>query len=147
MMMKPTQNHYNSHRFPSSEEKEERTPTEVPEVHRTSPGFLIEQRHIPTLEEATYEFPPGAGVSEEEVEKVEDHENYWKIKDMVLQPQRYTEEAKKYIDHKLQYVEDYFDRLQCGHLTPADLKEKRPQNFDEPYYPTPRQLEVCVCVD
>ncbi|KAK8385300.1 hypothetical protein O3P69_012259 [Scylla paramamosain] len=114
---------------------------EVPSMHRSFPGFILQQRDIPTLEEATYKFPPSAGIAEEEVEEVQEYEDYWKIKDMVFQPSRYTEEAKKYIDAKLQYTEDYFERLESGNLTPAELSETRPDNFDDPFYPTPQQLE------
>lgn len=128
-------------RFPGDSEDELAQITEVPYTHRGSPGFTVEQKNIPTLEEATYEFPAGAGIPEEEVEKVEDFENYWKIKDAALQQSNYMEEAKKYIDDKMQYNMDYFDRLLAGNLTPEELKETRPENYDDPFYPTPRQLE------
>lgn len=116
---------------------------EVPPDARSSPGFVVKQREIPTLEEAIYKFPPGVGVPPEEVEEVDNAENYWIVKERDLQPSSFAEEAKEYIDGKIEYIEDYFERLQNGQLSPSELKETRPENFDEPFYPTPRQLEVC----
>ncbi|XP_045131993.1 transcription termination factor 1-like [Portunus trituberculatus] len=126
----------------SSGEQRKKVPARhVPSEHRSSPGFALEQRNIPTLEEATYEFPRGEGIPEEEMEEVHEYEDFWKIKDKVMQMPLYAEEAKKYIDEKLKYVEDYFEKLKFGHLTPADLKEGKPDNFDDPFFPTPQQLE------
>lgn len=79
----------------------------------------------------------------EEVEEVDDAENYWIVKEKDLQPLKYAEEAKEDIDAKIESIEDYFHRLQYGQLTDKELKETKPDNFDEPFYPTPRQLQVC----
>lgn len=115
---------------------------EVPPGDRGSPGYVLKARHIPTLEEAIYEFPEGVGVAPEEVEEVDDSENYWILKERVLQVASCAEEAKEYVDGKIKHVEDYFDRLDRGELDASELKEKRPENFDEPYLPTPHQLKV-----
>ncbi|XP_050739433.1 uncharacterized protein LOC127009942 [Eriocheir sinensis] len=120
---------------------DELVPVEVPPDQRSSPGFMVKQREIPTLEEAIYKFPSGVGVPPEEVEEVDDTENYWIVKERALHPLKYAEEAKEDIDAKIESIEDYFQRLQYGQLTDKELKETRPDNFDEPFYPTPRQLQ------
>lgn len=114
---------------------------EVPPSERGSPGFVLKARHIPTLEEAIYRYPQGIDVSSEEVD---DSENYWILEERNLQVASYAEEAKEYIDSKIIDIEDYFERLERGQLNASELKEKRPENFDDPYYPTPHQLEVCL---
>ena len=93
-----------------------------------------------------YKFPPGVGIPPEDVGEVQDVEDYWIMKDKVLDPSSFAKEAKEYIDAKLKCVEDYFERLEGGCLTAAELKERCPDDFDDPYYPTPCQLKVCVCV-
>ncbi|KAG7170005.1 Prothoracicostatic peptide-like [Homarus americanus] len=95
-----------------------------------------------TLEERMYEFPPGVGVPQEEIEDIPLSHCHWTLVQEKLTDNEFTkEEIEEQVMGKLNYLRDYFKRLEMGQLTEEELKERRPTHYNDPYLPTPQHLK------
>ena len=70
-------------------------------------------------------------------------EDYWKEKMKKYKFTKTEDEIEDLLDQKIERILDYFDRLENGRLTKEECVVKKPEHFNEPYLPTPSEIEVC----
>ncbi|XP_045603914.1 glutamic acid-rich protein isoform X2 [Procambarus clarkii] len=100
-----------------------------------------------SFDELLYKIPPGEGIPLEDSEEVPDEKCYWKKHNERMIDNFTEEEIEQEVMNKIYFIHDYFKRFETGKLTEEELKEVRPRNFHEPYFPTPKHMEFFKNLD